>query len=650
MSREDDLTIETADILIVDDESANLKLLSDILARDNYHVRPANSPELAVASALENPPDLILLDIRMQNMNGFEVCASLKQHDRTCGIPILFISALQKTADKIRAFEAGGVDFITKPFQEEEVLARVRTHLQLRNMQLHREGMVAEPAAGLTRSEQLARSLLKATTDLTLLVDEDGTILEFSDAMAAVLGGTREELIGTCVFDLFTKEMARAMRKILNQALVGGKPIRYTDRHRPGLVFDTGFYPVRSPAGEKGRVVVFAHDITEQKRMEQALKENEERLRTAQKIARLGYWEWDVVKDDFSWSDEMYRIYGIDPGTSLTLEFLLEMVHLDDLESHRQQLDDLIRGNPVPSVSYRILQPDGSVRFLYGIIMSEPDDQGVVTRIKGTLQDITELRTVETAFRESEARLKKAQAETLNLRLEMAHLNRIMTMNELAASFAHEINQPLGAIVNNAGAARLLMDRPQDAREEIGEILDDILADAYRAGQIIRKIRGGMTRGDAAYASLDLNLLLDEVLAIYQNSFSLDRVFLVVEKDPDLLPIKGDMVRLQQVLMNLITNAIDAMADTPQKGLTFKTFKCEGRSCISVKDTGPGIKESIIDKVFETFCTTKRNGMGIGLRLCKSIIEEHGGRIWAENNPHAGATFYFALNEFSEGE
>ena len=253
----------------------------------------------------------------------------------------------------------------------------------------------------------------------------------------------------------------------------------------------------------------------------------------------------------------------------------------------------------------------------------------------GTIQDITEL--------------KDAQNESIRLRLEMAHLNRVMTMNELAASFAHEINQPLGAIVNNASTAKIWNSRSTEKREDLDEILDDIAGDARHAGLIISKIRGIMKKGDADYHSLDINTLLDEVLALYQNAFSLDRISVSIEKAPNLLPIKGDRVRLQQVLMNLIANAMDAMANSPQKAFSFETSQSEEMVKVSVSDTGSGVKMSDIDQIFDPFYTTKDDGMGIGLRLCESIIEEHGGRIWAENNPDGGTTFCFTLKVFSEG-
>ncbi len=388
-------------------------------------------------------------------------------------------------------------------------------------------------------------------------------------------------------------------------------------------------------------------DISERKRMEQEIKKNEERLLAAQQIARLGYWEWETATDQLIWSDVMYQLYDIELGTPLTFEYLLDRIHPGDRKQHEQLAADLLAGKTGPSFSYRIVRLDGSLRYIYGVGMRKHDEKGALAGLKGTLQDVTELKTVEMAYRDSEARLKEAQAETINLNLEMAHLNRIMTMNELAASFAHEINQPLGAIINNASVAKILNSNSVEGKGNLGEILEDIVGDAQRAGQIIRKIRGVMQKGESVFIPIDINNLIDSVIALYENSSNLHHISVVTEKDERLVPVKGDEVRLQQVLINLITNAMEAMSDSPQKVLTFKTLYSGDMVKISISDTGTGIEKGSAEQVFDPFYTTKRDGIGIGLRLCRSIIEEHGGKIWIESNGGTGTTFQFTLKVFS---
>ena len=184
MSANHDSNIDMADVLIVDDESANLKLLSELLGREGYRVRPANNPQLALDSALAQPPKLILLDVKMPEMDGFEVCRRLKQDARTREIPIIFVSALQDVQDRVLGFEAGGVDFISKPFQEEEILARVRTHMNLRNLQLNLKGIVTERTAELANSEAKYRSLVENSLIGVFVTTRDGRFEFVNDAMA----------------------------------------------------------------------------------------------------------------------------------------------------------------------------------------------------------------------------------------------------------------------------------------------------------------------------------------------------------------------------------------------------------------------------------------------------------------------------------
>ncbi|WP_458778505.1 ABC transporter substrate-binding protein [Desulforhopalus sp. 52FAK] len=239
---------------------------------------------------------------------------------------------------------------------------------------------------------------------------------------------------------------------------------------------------------------------------------------------------------------------------------------------------------------------------------------------------------------------ENAKKEKMALQNDLAHLNRLMTMNELAASLAHEINQPLGAILNNATAAQVLCNDLAQENLEIKEILEDISGDAYRAGQIIRKIRGSVEKGESKFELFDIHQVLDETLEIFQSMFSLDKITVHLDKYPELHQIVGDRIRLQQVIMNLINNAIEAVRYNDPAVLIIRTYVHTPHTVtVSIIDNGPGIDESLKEKLFDPFFTTKKAGLGIGLRICRSIVEEHGGRIWAENNADGGTNFQFTL-------
>ncbi len=621
----------------------------------------------------------------------------------------------------------------------------------------------------LQESRDYLEHLISSIPDAIFSIKLPERTVEWARDTYGVLGHDLDKYIGNTTEWLYpSPEDHQAFGELIQKAFREGKDSLITQMEMLNNNGATVSVEVNSTIfrdhGEPVSMIGLIRDITERKKMEEELRQNEELLRKAQEIAHLGSWSWDLATDQLSWSEEMYRIYGIDPGSSLTFETLLDVIHPDDREHHQLLAAELKEGKVGPSFRYRILRPNGAVRYLYGMGLTEKDESGTPVRLSGTLQDVTDIKVVEMAYRGSQTplkevqkiahigfweldaltnkltwsdevfqmldinqqdfsasfemflsiihpddrqmlveqheqsidkhapysgtcrivlsdgkiryvyrtakpildsdgqllrtigiiqditELKEAQGESMNLRLEMAHINRVMTMNELAASLAHEINQPLGAIVNNASTAKILNSSSSGGHEDFDDILDDIADDALRAGKIIRKIRDVMQKGDAVYTSLDVNKLLDEVIVLYRNAFNLDHVSVVLKKSPDLLPVKGDQIRLQQVLMNLITNAMDAMVNSTEKILELRsTFQSHGMVTVSVSDTGPGIERSRVDQIFDPFYSTKQAGMGIGLRLCKSIIEEHGGHIWVENNRDAGATFFFTLQLFSEG-
>jgi C4-dicarboxylate-specific signal transduction histidine kinase len=242
------------------------------------------------------------------------------------------------------------------------------------------------------------------------------------------------------------------------------------------------------------------------------------------------------------------------------------------------------------------------------------------------------------------------ELERTQLRLERNQLAQALTVDQISTSLAHEINQPLGAILNNAEAARSLLSQGPGRPEVLPEILEDIIADALRAGEIIRKVRKVLRKGEARFEPLSVNGLIEESLEILKNNLALNDVELRLDLSPDLPEVEGDRVRLQQVILNLVKNALDAMTDVPPRRLTIRTSKDRpDKVTVSVGDSGPGIRPDVMEKVFQPFFTTKKSGLGLGLSICRSIIEEHRGRAWCENVPGRGAVFSFSLTARPEG-
>jgi PAS domain S-box-containing protein len=358
------------------------------------------------------------------------------------------------------------------------------------------------------------------------------------------------------------------------------------------------------------------------------LLESEERMTLAAEAAELGVWNWNIARDQIWGSEKWRRLFGFESGEDISFRKAIQRIHPDDRDTVEREVRGALAKGIDYAGEYRVVLPGGAECWIAARGRAYTGARKTPIRMMGTAMEITER--------------KRNEAELAQLRLELAHLARVMTMNEVSSSLAHEINQPLGAILNNASAAKILLG---DKHEDIGEILSDIGQDARRAGDVIRRIRGMVRKGDVQFELLQMNDLIQEILALVQDAISMRGFSIRLDLKPDLARVRGDRVHLQQVLLNLITNALDAMAGMPSGAITIRsTMEAPDTIIVSIMDSGKGISETEKDTVFKPFFTTKRDGLGLGLAICRSIIENHGGRIWAENRPPGGAAFSFSLS------
>jgi signal transduction histidine kinase len=247
---------------------------------------------------------------------------------------------------------------------------------------------------------------------------------------------------------------------------------------------------------------------------------------------------------------------------------------------------------------------------------------------------------------------RRSETEGQRLRQDLAHVGRVSTMGELTASLAHELNQPLTAILSNAQAARRILESGKADLGEIREILGDIVEDDKRAGEVIRRLRGFLKKGHLEFAALDIGDLVSQVARLVSSDAIIRNVVVRLELAPGLPPVAGDRVQLQQVVLNLIMNGLDAMRESGvgERTLVLRTFSAGPASVgVAVQDSGGGIEEAALDQVFRAFYTTKPEGLGMGLAIARSIVEAHGGHLDARNNPEGGATFSFTLPTIEEG-
>jgi PAS domain S-box-containing protein len=525
------------------------------------------------------------------------------------------------------------------------------------------------------------------------------------------------------------------------------------EQHRRGITVLIGIMVVQA-----GLIAALLLSVTRLRRSEAALRESEERMNLAAEAANQGIWIRDLERKEI-WASERWRnLYGFGPSERVMIDDFIERLHPEDRDPARRAMVEAIASGGSYQVEYRVMLPDGGMRWIAARGRAEFNAAGKPVRVRGVSLDITERRQAEEALRESESRFrtiansapvmiwisgtdklcnffnkgwldftgrtvdqelgngwaegvhpddidrclkiyttcfdarqefmmqyrlrkadgefgwvldigvphfaaddtflgyigsafdvtaqKQAEQEALLLRQEIAHVSRVSVMGQLAAALAHEINQPLGAILRNAEAAELFMQNASPDLEEIRAILLDIRKDDQRAGAVIDRKRSMLKRHDLETRTLDLGEVVGDVAALVQTDAVARQVNLDLDMPDRMPPVLGDRVHLQQVLLNLILNGMDAVdgASREDRRVSVSVRRNGGQTVeIAVSDTGHGIAADRLSHVFDPFFTTKPSGMGMGLPISRTIIEAHGGRLWAENDNGGGAVFRFTL-------
>jgi PAS domain S-box-containing protein len=364
----------------------------------------------------------------------------------------------------------------------------------------------------------------------------------------------------------------------------------------------------------------------ELKRTQESLQESERRLKSAQRLTRVGSWHWNLGVNQVVCSEECKRIFGQPEDYAPSLEGLLQIITPSDRARVADEIQRGIEDKSGCSTEFQIVQPTGDLRTVTFTSQVLLDEEGSPRHIFGACQDITEQRLSEAALRR-------------NLD-EMAHLNRVAAMGELTSSLAHELNQPLAAILSNAQAATRFLDLESPELAQVRECLSDIVADDKRAGEVIKKLRVLLKKGESQPSLVDLNELVSDVIRLLKSDALLREVPVKFEPSPGLPAVLGDRVQLYQVVLNLIVNGLEAVDGQQPRDRWLKVWTSESSFDaveLTVEDSGRGIAESDLALVFEPFFTTKPDGLGMGLSISRSIVQAHGGRIWADNRSHGGA-------------
>ena len=375
-----------------------------------------------------------------------------------------------------------------------------------------------------------------------------------------------------------------------------------------------------------------AGERAERRKAEQALQRSEAYLAEAQRLSHTGSFSWDVGSGEIYWSDETFRIFECEPAMTPAVQTILDRAHPEDREDVRQTIERAAMEKTDFAHEYRLVLRDGSVRHVAVLARRTPAEDTESVVFVGAVTDITDRKRAE----EEHVRLRQLEAD-------LARVNRISMMGELAASLAHEIKQPITGAALNAGVLqRWLQNEPpriEDARRKVAELITTI----KRVTDIVDRNQSLYRQGSEQRELVDINELVRHMVSLLRDTANRNSISILTELDPQLVRATADRVQLQQVLMNLMLNGIEAMRGTSGALMITSKSSEDGHLIVSVSDSGVGLPADGADRIFQAFFTTKPDGTGIGLPLSRRIIEAHDGRLWATANAPRGAVFHFMV-------
>jgi PAS domain S-box-containing protein len=484
-------------------------------------------------------------------------------------------------------------------------------------------------------AEEKIRRLVDANILGIVIWNLEGVIFEANEAFLRMVQYGREDLVSGRVrwTDLTPAEWRERSERAVAELNSCGtfqpfeKEYFRKDGSRVPVLIGGALF---QEGGNEG--VAFVLDLSEQKRAEEALRNSEAYLAEAQRLSQTGSWAWNADQGITYWSEECYRVLGFDPKDGLPrAEEFFQRIHPDDQPRFMELVDTGIREKAEWEADYRIVHPGGPVRDIHVVCHPVLSTSGYLVEFVGTVIDVTERRRTE----QERSRLRQLEAD-------LAHTNRVSTLGEMAASLAHEIKQPIAAAITSANTCiEWLAHEPPNldrARAAAARI------DKYgnRAAEIIDRIRSLYKKSPPKRDWADVNGIIEEMLPLLKGEETRYSIAMRTELAAELPKIMADRVQLQQVFMNLMLNAIEAMKDSGGE-LTVKSQLRDGELQFSVSDTGVGLPTEEVDQIFSAFFTTKPQGSGMGLAISRSIVESHGGQLWATANDGRGATFHFTL-------
>ncbi len=400
------------------------------------------------------------------------------------------------------------------------------------------------------------------------------------------------------------------------------EPSLFSDRDPESNVFALQIFVI----GLALPLLLLGASMDEARHAQQVAAESEARMRFAARNANIGFWHLDRSTNDLWLTPECRSMLGLTPSSRITQESIVRVIHPEDRQAVIKSMRRAIHAGELALDEFRCVLPDGEVKWFLSRSHAERDADGNLVRLSGYFADIS-------------AR-KAAEADAEQQRKDLAHVTRIAALGELSGAIAHELNQPLTAILSNAQAARRMLRTQPPKLGDIADALDDIVQEDIRASEVIQRLRRLMKKDVSKHEAIDINILIESTLRLLHSEMINRRVKVETNLTDDLPSISGDPVQIQQVLINLLMNAADAMASlSPMRRVaTLATRTIPGGVEFVVTDRGTGFTREDRQRLFEPFFTTKEHGLGLGLSICSNIISAHGGELKLIDNPSGGVT------------
>jgi PAS domain S-box-containing protein len=495
--------------------------------------------------------------------------------------------------------------------------------------------------AALMESEERFRHLIEAARDYAIfMLDPGGRVVTWNMGAGRIKGYRTEEILGQHI-SLFYEPGDVELKKPDQALKVAATEGRFEDEswrvRKDGCRFwaNVVLTALKDETGEIHGFVTVMRDLTERKRAEEALRRSEAYLAQSQRLSHTGSWGWDASAEEVFWSRETFRILGADrQAVKPSYQFLIEHVHPEDRVSVEQALDKANRERTEFEMAFRIVLPDGSIKHIQSLGRPVPSESGLAEFV-GAIVDVTDQRLAEEA-------LGKTRAE-------LTRVTRLTTMGELAASIAHEVNEALSAIASKSDFCLRLAEATGGSPYEAREALQEIVKEADRASATIARIHAMTQRSAHEKTRFHIRDLVFDVLALARRELDQNRITVRTDLAEDLPQISGDRVELQQVLLNLVINGLEAMSSVEDEWRVLMIHgahdELNGKAAvrIAVQDSGVGFRPETTDRLFDAFYSTKPNHIGMGLQISRTVVEAHGGRLWATANAGPGATFLCAL-------